>query len=113
MNALDAYQADAARTLTRTADADKQLAVMGLGLAGEAGEVIELIKKAVGHGHTLDGAKLRKELGDVLWYIAAIATLTHSSLGDIAVGNVAKLKARYPEGFSHEASLNRADEGAP
>ena len=106
---MNDYQTEAARTLTIGPDFEKQLAVMGLGLAGEAGEVIELIKKAVGHGHPLNPRTLQKELGDVLWYVAAIATLNGLSLGDIADANIAKLKARYPDGFSSAASIARAD----
>tara|TARA_R110000868_G_scaffold336554_2_gene597461 strand:- start:552 stop:926 length:375 start_codon:yes stop_codon:yes gene_type:complete len=80
-----------------------------LGLCGEAGEVVELYKKHIGHGHELDLIKLEKELGDVLWYISAIATGLNLSLEDIAIANVAKLKARYPDKFSAERSINRAE----
>lgn len=104
---FDEYQVAAARTLTRTPDADKQLAVMGLGLAGEAGEVIEMIKKAVGHGHVLDGEKLEEEIADCLWYLAALATLAGISLDAAAEKNISKLKRRYPDGFSHAASRER------
>lgn len=121
---LGAYQADASRTLARkplsaysAEELRLKLAVMGLGVAGEAGEVVELIKKHVGHGHELppDGHELppellKKELGDVLWYVAAIATLAGFSLDEVAQLNIAKLKARYPEGFSEAASKNRGAE---
>lgn len=80
-----------------------------LGLCGEAGEVVELFKKHIGHGHELDLAKLEKELGDVLWYISAISTGLNLSLEDIAIANIAKLKARYPDKFSSERSINRVE----
>jgi NTP pyrophosphatase (non-canonical NTP hydrolase) len=82
-----------------------------LGLCGESGEVVELYKKHIGHGHKLDKLKLAKELGDVLWYISAIATGLNLSLEHIAIANVAKLKARYPDKFSAERSINRDLEG--
>jgi NTP pyrophosphatase (non-canonical NTP hydrolase) len=104
---LDAYQADAARTLAMPLDSQLQLAVLALGLTGEAGEVADLLKKELGHGHDADDVKLSKELGDVLWYIAALASKRGLSLSCIAQGNIDKLKARYPDGFSHEASKNR------
>lgn len=108
---LSMYQAEARRTLTLDPSrVPMLLAVMGLGLAGESGEVIEHLKKHVGHGHDLDRAKVRKELGDVLWYVAAIATLVDLDLDDVALANVAKLRERYPQGFTHEASRNRAGE---
>lgn len=110
MKTLALYQVEAARTLTIEKDAkEAQLAVMGLGLAGESGEVIEMIKKHVGHGHALEQGKLQKELGDVLWYIAALATLTGLDLDEIAQANIDKLRARYPVGFSHEASRKRGE----
>lgn len=108
------YQEEAARTLARRrldeytpAEMMLKLATMGLGVAGEAGEVADLIKKYVGHGHELDDDKLLKEMGDVLWYLAAIATLRGFSLEQVAALNISKLRARYPEGFSEEASRNR------
>lgn len=111
---FDQYQHEASRTLSRTPlaprdfdDARLKLAVMGLGITGEAGEVADLLKKHLGHGHELDKSALAKELGDVLWYVAAIATLNGLSLGDVAAANVAKLRLRYPDGFSEAASINR------
>jgi NTP pyrophosphatase (non-canonical NTP hydrolase) len=110
------YQHEAERTLARRPLVDYsedemklKLAVMGLGIAGESGEVADLIKKYIGHGHPLDKNLIAKELGDVLWYIAALATLNGLSLSDVAITNVAKLRLRYPEGFSEEASRNRKD----
>jgi NTP pyrophosphatase (non-canonical NTP hydrolase) len=88
---------------------ENEPAAHALGLAGEAGEVCDLLKKHWGHRHPLDKAKLGKELGDVLWYVAAVGAQFGISLNDIARANVAKLTQRYPDGFSPEASLARAD----
>lgn len=81
-----------------------------LGLGGESGEVMELFKKHIGHGHDLDKLKLTKELGDVLWYISAIATGLGLDLDLIAQHNIDKLKARYPDEFSFERSINRVED---
>lgn len=114
------YQHEAERALHRRPlseytpeELKLKLAVMGLGITGEAGEVTDLLKKHLGHGHALDKNVLAKELGDVLWYVAAIATLNGLSLGDVATTNVAKLRLRYPEGFSEEASKARRDQVKP
>lgn len=80
-----------------------------LGLAGEAGETVEMIKKIVFHGRELEPEKLKKELGDVLWYVSQLARAAGISLEDIGVTNVEKLMQRYPEGYSHEASAARVD----
>lgn len=105
---FDGYQAGAARTAPDD-EGEKTLAVLALGVAGEAGEVAELIKKHVGHGHPLDKEKLTKELGDVLWYLATLAEVLGISFQDVADMNLEKLKKRYPDGFSHEASLGRKE----
>lgn len=84
------------------------LVISGLGIAGEAGEVADQIKKEVGHGHPADVEKIEKELGDVLWYLADIATRYGLALNRIAQRNIEKLQQRYPEGFSSERSINRA-----
>ena len=80
-----------------------------LGLSEECGEVLALIKKAEFHGRELDRDALKKELGDVLWYLAAIAHWYGFDLGDVAAANVEKLRRRYPDGFSVEASRNRGE----
>lgn len=79
------------------------------GLTGEAGEVADLIKKHFGHGHELDLTKVKKELGDVLWYLSQLAEQFGLSMDDVGEANIAKLKARYPDGFSEEASKNRKE----
>ena len=104
------YQAAAVNTLAGDLDEELNLAVLGLGLTGEAGEVADIIKKIVGHKHPLDAdteKKLLKELGDVLWYIATLCESLGFNLYSVAEENIAKLKARYPEGFSTERSINR------
>lgn len=78
-----------------------------MGLCGEAGEVIDLIKKEKFHGHELDKNELIKELGDVAWYLAQAATALDIDLEDILQVNLNKLALRYPNGFSEKNSRNR------
>lgn len=80
-----------------------------MGLCGESGEVIDLVKKHVSHGHPLNREKLIDELGDVAWYLAECATVLEVPLEDILARNIEKLKKRYPEGFSSERSINREE----
>ncbi len=81
------------------------IACMALGLTGEAGEVADLLKKQLWHtkepGKYTD--KLANELGDVLWYVTALAHLHGLSLSDVASANVRKLTVRFPEGFTSAA----------
>lgn len=106
---LDEYQQLAARTLGRDRTHEQQLSNAALGLAGESGEVADLIKKHLFHATPLDQEALVKELGDCLWYIAAFATVLDLSLSDIAERNVEKLRRRYPDGFDSERSRNRVE----
>ena len=80
-----------------------------LGLAGEAGEVVDYLKKVIFHGHKLDVDKLTEELGDVLWYIAAIASVYDIELEQVASENLSKLWHRYPNGFDPKRSQERAE----
>jgi NTP pyrophosphatase (non-canonical NTP hydrolase) len=107
---LNGYQALTDRTAGRSSDSRIDLAVWTLGLAGEAGEVAEHVKKYLGHGHDLDVGKVSKEIGDVLWYCATLARQLGLSLGDIGRANIAKLQARYGDRFSAEKSRNRDEE---
>jgi NTP pyrophosphatase (non-canonical NTP hydrolase) len=91
---IDEYQALAARTL---GSADTQY--LTIGLAGEVGELCNLVKKAMRHGMELTPERLHDELGDILWYLAMLAQVQGLALDDIAQGNIQKLVARYPEGF--------------
>jgi len=104
---FEQYQNDVLRTMAMGYDRDKALMVFALGLNGEAGEVADIIKKIVGHKHPMDQAGLVDELGDVLWYIAALANQLSIPLATIVQNNVEKLQRRYPQGFSTERSLNR------
>ncbi len=104
---LNHYQTQALRTI-----GSSDLPILALGVAGEAGEIADIVKKELGHGHPRDAERMAKEIGDVLWYLAALAEEYGYSLSEIATMNIAKLKARYPDGFSVESSLNRSPENA-
>ena len=102
------YQSKAGRTrnkkgyITETAN-------YALGMVCEAGEVGDIIKKHIFHGHTLDVENVEKEIGDVLWYMANLCNVLELDLEEIAKGNIKKLEKRYPNGFSQEDSLNRKE----
>lgn len=106
---LNDYQQLALRTAGHHGDLERTLLYTTLGLNGEVGETAEMVKKAFFHGHELDRDKLKKELGDVLWYVAVMADALDMTLEEIARENVEKLARRYPEGFSSARSRNRAE----
>lgn len=78
-----------------------------LALAGEAGEVVERVKKGIFHQHGLDVAGIKEELGDVMWCVAALCTRLGLDLEDVMAENIKKQRERYPDGYSSEASKNR------
>ena len=80
-----------------------------MGLCGESGEAIDLVKKWLAQGHELDREKLAKELGDIAWYLAETATALNLSLEDIFKANIEKLRRRYPDGFDSKRSVNRSE----
>lgn len=110
MVAMDEYQNEVKRTANMALSKEMRQATFAMGLAGEAGEVVDIMKKHLGHGHVLVRNQLEKELGDVLWYITALAVENNISLAQVAVANVLKLRARYPTGFDEQRSKNRGPE---
>ncbi len=83
-----------------------------MGMCGEAGEAIDIVKKTIFQGHPLDEkAKehLAKEIGDVLWYAATAAYAIGWTFEDVMLMNLNKLSARYKDGFSPEESLHRKE----
>lgn len=128
---FDMYQQEALRTAAETGNGREGQALGTVGLAGESSELLELfldaqesfikairtsvlagkaadyMKKVLFHGHTLDKERVKKELGDVLWYCAVLAHACGLSFADVAEANVAKLRARFPNGFDSNLSQNR------
>lgn len=96
---FDKYQELAERTYNKKLSYHDGVAMCTIGLAGEAGEVSEIIKKWLYHGKYPESSQIRDEMGDVLWYLANLATLMGWSLEAVAESNIDKLKARYPDGF--------------
>ena len=104
---VNEYQKLAMTTLNKNLSQDEILLNSVMGLCGESGEAIDIVKKHHFHGHELDKEKLVKELGDVAWYLAEAATALDISLEEILSANIEKLKKRYPEGFDKDKSINR------
>lgn len=78
------------------------------GMVGEIGEIHSLYQK-VYQGHEIDDEHLKKELGDLQWFIAELCTAKGWNLEEICDLNIEKLKTRYPEGFDEDKSLHRCE----
>ena len=107
---INEYQYAALRTAqTDKLSASDLLLNSALGLCGESGEVADLVKKHRFQGHDLDFDHIAKELGDISWYLAVGAYAIGYDLEAIFRMNIEKLEARYPDGFSTDRSLHRAE----
>ena len=92
---FNTYQTEAAKTVSENGF---DLRNAALGLCGEAGEFADLVKKFTYQGHDFDKEHLKRELGDIMWYMALAATIIGCDLEDVAETNIAKLRTRYPKG---------------
>lgn len=80
-----------------------------LGLAGESGEVVDLVKKGIFHGKGINEEHLKKELGDVMWYVAMTCYAAGFEMDDVMQTNIDKLMKRYPDGFSEYRANHREE----
>ena len=106
---INEYQTLAMKTQNKALSKKDMLIVGVMGLCGESGEAIDIVKKWLAQGHELDKEHLAKELGDIAWYLAEAAYALDTPLDTVLEQNIAKLKARYPEGFETEKSMNRQE----
>lgn len=104
---INEYQKLAMVTLNKSLNEKDVLINSVMGLCGESGEVIDIVKKHLAQGHELNKEKMIEELGDVAWYLAEAATALNVSLEEILIMNIEKLKKRYPDGFNKLNSINR------
>ena len=107
---INEYQQLAMKTLNPELSRKDVLINGVMGLCGESGEAIDIVKKWLAQGHELDKERLAKELGDIAWYLAETAWALELPLEDILRGNIEKLAQRYPEGFSQARSIHRRTE---
>ncbi len=105
---------DFVRRLFKKEDFKAQLNHCALGLAGEVGEVVDIIKKHTVYGKMLDVAHLLEELGDLRFFIQALANVVGHSMDSIENNNIRKLNTRYPTGsYSNQQAISRADKKEP
>ena len=106
---VNEYQKVAMATLNPVLDKKDVLINSVMGLCGESGEAIDIVKKWLMQGHELDREHLVRELGDVAWYLAEAATALDVPLEAVFQGNLDKLRQRFPNGFDTGASVNRKE----
>lgn len=102
------YQILAARTINNELAIYEKVNHAVFGMNSEAGEIAGLFQK-VYQGHKIELEHLKKEVGDLLWFIAELCTAYGWELEEVMQMNIDKLKARFPEGFEVDKSLNRKE----
>lgn len=105
---MNEYQKAAARSINPALYPEQVLHHALHGMSGEVGEIHSIYQKSY-QGHEIDTDHVKKELGDLLWFIAEYCTALGWTLEEVAQMNIDKLKARYPEGFSEDKSLHRKE----
>ena len=102
------YQNEVMRTCG-AAEFHERLAMSAMGLAGETGEICDLLKKHLWHDHGLDFGKMQAEIGDLFWYLALLCNTLGLTFTNVMEANIEKLRKRYPDGFDAERSKNRTE----
>lgn len=102
------YQVLASRTINKDLKRDDMIRHALFGMCGETGEIHSLYQKEY-QGHMFDSEHEKKEIGDLLWFIAELCTANGYEMEEIMCMNIGKLKARFPQGFEAEKSLNRKE----
>jgi NTP pyrophosphatase (non-canonical NTP hydrolase) len=106
---FDEYQTAAARTTNTKLSDTERLLDAAAGLAEESGEILGLVRKHAFQSHPLQREEVIAELGDALWCLAMTARCAGLSLEQVAAANVAKLRARYPDGYNDGRSRERSE----
>jgi NTP pyrophosphatase (non-canonical NTP hydrolase) len=104
---INEYQKAVRRTINNDLSIKDQILNFSLGLSGEVGEVIDLIKKEFFQGHKRNNDKLKDEIGDVFWYLVNLCNELGYDIETVLDMNIEKLNKRYPNGFQKEDSENR------
>ena len=103
------FQREARRSLRDDLPYEAMCSNMCMGLAGEIGEVIDIMKKHIYQGKELDITDVIEEVGDVLWYIANFCNVNNITMDECMESNIKKLRRRFPNGFTVKDANERKD----
>jgi NTP pyrophosphatase (non-canonical NTP hydrolase) len=106
-NAIKTESGDYADILSRFSTRNVRLLHAAIGLSTESGEVLDMLKKHLYYGKTLDEVNLKEEMGDLFWYLAIMADALGVDFETVMKTNIDKLKARYGSKFTDEKAINR------
>ena len=103
---------DSLDVIDRFGVSPERVLTAAIGISAEGGEFAEIVKKCIFQGKPMDDDAqfhMKRELGDIMWYIAQACIALGISLEDVLDTNIQKLEARYPDGFEAFRSENRKE----
>ncbi len=103
------FEQNVQRLLVKPEDKTLRMVHASMGIAGEAGEVVDAIKKHWVNGKPLDKENVLEECGDILFYVSGLLSLCGFTMDDAMRHNMEKLSKRYPQGYNDAAAIARAD----
>ena len=105
---IETYSKLALRTAAEGYSQRDNVIHAALGIGGEAGEILDHVKKAAFNNRALDNKHLIAEISDVMWYLNLLVASLGTTWGHVLSVNIAKLEARYPDlKYDADRSLNR------
>lgn len=104
---LNEYQQAALRTAPQNQTSQEDLIHGILGIITELGEYADPTKKNLYYGKPIDKINKKEEIGDLMWYVAILCRAEDVDMDSVAVANINKLKARYPDKFYQNKAINR------
>lgn len=107
--ATNEFAEHVARLFVKPSDETGRMVHAAMGISGEAGELIDAIKKTWIYGKPLDRENVLEESGDLLFYLQALLTECGFTIDEAMTANVGKLRKRYPQGYTDAAAIARAD----
>lgn len=78
-----------------------------MGISTEAGELLDVMKKHLAYGRSIDKVNIAEEVGDVLWYVAIILRELNMTFEQVMEMNINKLQKRFPDKFTEEEANTR------
>lgn len=91
---------------------DPMIILAAIGIAGEGGEILDNVKRAMNYGIPFDIKNCKEEMGDLLFYMTVLMNQFNWSIEDLRKANSQKLLKRYPSGYNDSAAIVRADKNA-
>lgn len=109
MSVYDRFRHNVSRLFVKPDDFNGRVLHATVGVSGEGGELLDAAKKAWVYGAPLDTENVKEECGDCLFYLQALLMEIGSSIEEAMEMNITKLNKRYPEGYTDQAAIERAD----